>query len=179
MDELFAPWRIDWVRRDPPEADAEDCVFCSFAESGDDRDHLVVARTDGAYVLLNNHPYNPGHAMVVPHVHTGRFPELEGSTLHEMERLTQLTIEALEAAFAPDGYNTGCNLGSAAAGGSIGEHVHRHIVPRWSGDTNFMPVLGETKVIVQALEETYDELHGAFAALSEAEAEDGAVELSI
>lgn len=177
MDSLFAPWRIEWVERDDPPEAADECVFCTFAENGSaDREHLVVARMDEAYALLNNYPYNPGHLMVIPHQHTGRYPALDSAGSRAMERLTRRSIEALETAFEPDGFNTGCNLGSAAAGGSIGEHVHRHIVPRWRGDTNFMPVLGDTKVIVQALEETYETLHAAFAAQDAASGSgDGAV----
>lgn len=168
MDELFAPWRIEWVRKEEPNEDLDECVFCAFSELDDDREHLVVARSDGAYVLLNNRPYNPGHVMIVPHQHTGRYQDLTDEELRSMERLTKRTLTALEVAFDPDGFNTGCNLGSAAAGGSIGDHVHRHIVPRWSGDTNFMPVIGETKVIVQALADTYEELHDAFASFDDA-----------
>lgn len=179
MDQLFAPWRIDWVRREQRPAEADGCVFCDLAEADTDRDHLVVARASGAYVLLNNYPYNPGHALIVPHTHTGRLPALEGDARASFELLTRRTLEALESAFDPDGYNTGCNLGSAAAGGSIGDHVHRHVLPRWAGDTNFMPIIDDTKVIVQALEETYDELHAAFAAFEDAKTAgpDRAVEL--
>lgn len=172
MERLFAPWRIDWVRREDPYESSDECIFCAFCALEDDREHLVVARSESAYVLLNNAPYNPGHVMVIPHQHTGRFQALEDDALRAMERLTQRTLEALERAFEPDGFNTGCNLGTAAAGGSIGDHLHRHIVPRWAGDTNFMPVLDETKVIVQALEATYEELHEAFASLDGAERTD-------
>lgn len=178
MDSLFAPWRIEWVTRDEPPDEADGCVFCRFVDTDDDREHLVVARMDDAYVLLNNYPYNPGHLMIVPHEHTGRYPSLAPETGLAMERLTASSIEALEAAFDPDGFNTGCNLGSAVAGGSIGDHVHRHVVPRWSGDTNFMPIVGETKVIVQALEDTYEALYDAFAELPGASADDGAVNLT-
>ena len=164
MDQLFAPWRIEWVERDR-DNDADDrCVFCTFADPAvEDRERLVVARTGDAYVLLNNYPYNPGHLLIIPHQHTGRYQALEPAASDAMEALTRRSLEALEAAFDPDGFNTGCNLGSAAAGGSLGDHVHRHVVPRWSGDTNFMPVLTETKVIVQALDDTYSALHSAFA----------------
>ena len=165
MEQLFAPWRIEWVTREKPPEEADECVFCTFIDaSPEDRSRLVVARMDAAYVLLNNYPYNPGHLLVIPHTHTGELHSLDGPARDAFETLTYRSIEALESAFDPDGFNTGCNLGSAVAGGSIGDHVHRHIVPRWSGDTNFMPIIGGTKVLVQALEDTYDALYEAFAA---------------
>lgn len=160
MDQLFAPWRIEWVKRDR-RADADGCPFCELPESGNDRDALVVARGEHGYVLLNNSPYNPGHAMVIPYRHVGSYRALEPDELLDCERLVQRTLEAFETALDPDGFNTGCNLGGAG-GGSI-EHVHRHVVPRWRGDTNFMAVIDETNVIVQALEDTYDVLRKAFA----------------
>lgn len=177
MDQLFAPWRIEWVRRPKP-IDEGECVFCRMVDADDDREQLVVARTDRAFVVLNNYPYNPGHLLVVPHRHTGAFQALDSADLTAFARLTQTAIEAIERSLDPDGFNVGCNLGAAAAGGSIGDHVHRHIVPRWNGDTNFMPVIGDTKVIVEALEDTYDSLHEAFGAFDAAEtAGDGAVVL--
>lgn len=160
MDQLFAPWRIEWVEREGP-ADAETCVFCELPGRNADREALIVAESEGGYVLLNNYPYSPGHALVVPRRHTREFRELSGEELLIQGRLTQRTIDALETAMNPDGFNTGMNLGSAG-GGSIG-HLHTHVVPRWQGDTNFMAVIDETKVIVQALEDTYEALHEAFA----------------
>lgn len=178
MDQLFAPWRIEWVRRQTPDEDI-DCVFCHFWETDADRDKLVVARAEHSYALLNNYPYNPGHMMIVPVDHTGHLPDLEQATVAEVGWLTQRAIETLEASYEPDGFNVGYNLGGSASGGSIDNHVHQHVVPRWSGDTNFMPIIDETKVIVEALEATYDQLHGAFAELPEANstATDRAVEL--
>jgi len=164
MEQVFAPWRIDWVEREDRNPDVEACVFCELPGLGADREHGIVARAEGAYVLLNNYPYNPGHAMVVPDAHVGDYGDLPESTLLAKERLLQRTIDAMDAALEPDGYNVGYNLGSAAAGGSIPEHLHGHVVPRWAGDTNFMPVIGDTKVIVEAVEATYDRLHEAFAA---------------
>ncbi len=163
MDQIFAPWRIEWVKRDDRETDA-DCVFCAFAEGDADRENRVVARSDHAFVLLNNYPYNPGHVMVIPHHHTGDYGDLDGDELLDHARLKQYTFEALERAVSPDGFNAGLNLGRGA-GGSIDDHLHTHVVPRWEGDTNFMPVIGDTKVIVQAVEETYDRLHEAFGEL--------------
>ncbi len=174
MEQVFAPWRIEWVRRDE---DYDGCVFCEMRDSGDDRDARVVARSSHSFVVLNNSPYNPGHVMVVPHEHTGDYGALEDDALVDHARLKQATFDALRASFDPDGFNSGLNLGSGA-GGSIGDHLHTHVVPRWTEDTNFMPVTSDTKVIVQALEESYNELHEAFASLESTEdTGDGAVEL--
>ncbi len=174
MEQLFAPWRIEWVERD--DRGGDDCPFCALPAAGDDRANLVVARGDGAFVLLNNYPYSPGHVMVVPYEHTGDYADLDDETLLGHARLTQRTLRALRTALDPDGFNAGLNLGRGA-GGSIDDHLHSHVVPRWEGDTNFMPVISDTKVIVEALDETYDELHDAFAAEDDASVgESGAVE---
>lgn len=162
MDQLFAPWRIEWVRRDEKNEDIEGCPFCVLPEETNARDARVVAESQHAYVLLNNFPYNPGHVMVIPHQHTGDYTDLNDQTLLDHGRLTQRTIQALEDGLSAEGANIGANLG-AAAGGSIGDHVHTHVVPRWNGDTNFMPICSDTKVIVEAVTETYDLLHDVFA----------------
>jgi ATP adenylyltransferase len=160
MDRVFAPWRIEWVRRDSDER-IDGCPFCVLPDRDDDRESRIVARSDHSFVLLNNYPYNPGHVMVIPRRHTGEFEALDDAELLDHGRLKQRTLAALGASVGPDGFNSGLNLGSAA-GGSIGDHVHTHVVPRWNGDTNFMPVLSDTKVIVEALDDTYDLLHEAF-----------------
>jgi len=164
MEQVFAPWRIDWVERDDKNAEFDDCVLCALPDAGEDRERRVLARTDRAYLLLNNYPYSPGHAMVVPHAHTGDLRDLDEETTLAMARLRNRLLDALETAMAPDGFNVGLNLGGGAAGGSIDDHVHTHVVPRWEGDTNFMPVLSDTQVIVEALEDTYDRLHEALTA---------------
>jgi ATP adenylyltransferase len=163
MDQVFAPWRIDWVEREDKNEEIDDCVFCELPDLGPDSEQGVVARSEHAYVVLNNYPYNPGHVMVIPFIHTGDYRDLDERTVLAHSKLTQRTIEALDRAMDPEGYNAGLNLGSAAAGGSVGDHLHTHVVPRWTGDTNFMPVIGDTKVIVEALADTYDRLHEAFA----------------
>ena len=161
MNQLFAPWRIEWVEREDQEF--EGCTFCALPEAdGTDRERNLLARGDDAYVLLNNYPYNPGHAMVIPRVHTGEYRSLDRDCLLAKERLVQRTVDAMDTALAPDGYNVGYNLGGDAAGGSIGEHLHAHVVPRWTGDTNFMPTVSDTKLIVEAVADTYNRLHGAF-----------------
>lgn len=161
MDQLFAPWRIEWVERE--EADSEGCVFCDLPDRDPDRDNYLVAESEHAYVLLNNYPYNPGHALVIPRTHTGTYQDLADEELLGHARLKGRTFEAMRDGLNPDGFNAGLNLGQGS-GGSITDHLHTHVVPRWEGDTNFMPVLGDTKVIVQAIDDTYSRLHDAFAA---------------
>ena len=177
MDQLFAPWRIEWVERDG-DGDDGGCPFCALPERGDDREVRIVARSERAFVLLNNYPYNPGHAMVIPYAHEGDYRSLDEAVLLDHARLKQRTFDALETALEPDAFNAGLNLGGPA-GGSIEDHLHTHVVPRWSGDTNFMPVIGDTKVIVEAIEDTYDRIREAFAAQpGAARADGGAVALS-
>ena len=161
MDRIFAPWRIEWVERDADPIDG--CPFCVLPEREDAREARIVARSERNYVLLNNAPYNPGHAMVIPDAHVEDPTDLDDATLFDHAKLTAATLDALRRDMDPDGVNTGRNLGGDAAGGSV-DHLHTHVVPRWSGDTNFMPVTGDTKVIVEAIERTYDHLHDGFAA---------------
>ncbi|MDG5819422.1 HIT domain-containing protein [Natronococcus sp. A-GB7] len=162
MEQVFAPWRIEWIRREKKNPDVDSCVFCEFPDREDDRENRLVARSEHAFVLLNNYPYNPGHVMVIPYAHTGEYGDLSDEQLLDHARLKQRTFDALETGLGPDGFNAGLNLGDGA-GGSIDDHLHTHVVPRWEGDTNFMPVIGDTSVIVEALEDTYDHLHEAFA----------------
>ena len=164
MEQVFAPWRIEWVEREDRNEDLDGCVFCALPEREDARETRVVAATEHAFVLLNNYPYNPGHVMVIPREHTGDYRDLDDETLLDHARLKGRTFDALERALSPDGFNAGLNLGRSA-GGSIADHLHTHVVPRWGGDTNFMPVVADTKVIVEAVDDTYDRLHEAFAEL--------------
>jgi ATP adenylyltransferase len=175
MDQLFAPWRIEWVERDAEEDKIEGCPFCVLPDREDAREARIVAESEHAFALLNNYPYNPGHAMVIPRVHTGDYTVLDDDVLLDHARLKQRTIEAIEDGLGADGVNAGLNLGDAS-GGSIDDHLHTHVVPRWRGDTNFMPVLSDTKVIVEAVDDTYETLHDAFASQSDASVSDsGAV----
>lgn len=163
MEQVFAPWRIEWIEREDQEAGDSGCVFCELPEQETDRENRIVARSEHAFVLLNNYPYNPGHAMVIPRAHTGDYAALSEGELLDHARLKQRTIEALDAALDPHGFNAGLNLGEGS-GGSIGDHLHTHVVPRWNGDTNFMPVISDTKVIVEAIDETYDRVREVFTA---------------
>ena len=162
MDQIFAPWRIEWVEREDKNESIDGCPFCVLPTREEDRSNLVVAESESTVVILNNYPYNPGHAMVIPRRHVGSYEELPDAELLDHARLKQVTLRALKTGLGPDGFNTGMNLGEGA-GGSIGDHIHTHIVPRWRGDTNFMPVVGDTNVIVEAVTETYNRLHKGFA----------------
>jgi ATP adenylyltransferase len=147
MEHLWAPWRLEYVQ----EAGAgEQCVFCAegAAELGDAS--LVVHRGERAFVLLNKFPYSSGHLMVAPIRHAPDLGDLDGDEAAEIHALTVQAIQALKAVYTPDGFNVGWNLGSVA-GGSITGHLHEHIVPRWGGDTNFMPVLADVKVLPEHL----------------------------
>lgn len=162
MEQIFAPWRIDWIERPDKNAEFDACVFCELPEREDDRDNYLLARGEHAYVLLNNYPYNPGHAMVIPYEHGGEYTAASDEALLGKERMIQRTAEAMDVGLGAEAYNVGYNLGGGAAGGSIADHLHAHVIPRWTGDTNFMPVISDTTVIVEAVKDTYDRLHEAF-----------------
>lgn len=140
-----------------------DCVFCDKAAERRDVENLVLHRGSLAYVLLNLYPYNSGHLMVAPYAHSGDLTAVPTEVGAELFSLCQRSIAALAAEYQPDGYNVGLNLGEVA-GGSISQHLHLHVVPRWNGDTNFMPVTADTKVLPETLERTYERLKGRFGA---------------
>jgi len=150
MKQLWAPWRLEYI-----EAADEDsgCIFCRAAASTDDEEALVVHRGEHAFVLLNKFPYVSGHLMVAPYRHLGDFAGLTDEEALEVHRLGERGMAALAEAYAPQGYNVGWNLGRIAGAGIV-DHVHLHVVPRWAGDTNFMPVLADVKVLPEHLLET-------------------------
>ena len=150
MDSLHAPWRIEYILSPKPKLDAS--LFTQIAQSTDDETNLIIARARSCYALLNRYPYNGGHVMVVPYKEV---PDLNGLTddeLADLWKLVRRCTNALTAAMKPDGFNIGINLGKVAGAG-IAEHLHIHIVPRWNGDTNFMPVIAHTGVVPDALKE--------------------------
>ncbi|MGQ9731167.1 MAG: HIT family protein [Candidatus Zipacnadales bacterium] len=157
MDRLWAPWRIGYVVGEKPSG----CIFCSKANAGDDEEELILNRGDLSYVLMNAYPYNNGHLLVVPYDHVADVVALDEAQLAELMILTKRWIEILRATMAPDGFNVGLNIGRVAGAG-IEQHVHLHIVPRWNGDTNFMPVLANTRVVPQSLRECYQLLRQGF-----------------
>ncbi|MHB8468486.1 MAG: HIT family protein [Gaiellaceae bacterium] len=146
MDRLWAPWRLEYVQT----ADAQPgCVFCR-ALAGDDEGHLVVQRGERAFVLLNRFPYASGHLLVAPARHGLDFAELDDAEALEVHRLAAAGIEALRAVYSPEGFNLGWNMGRIAGAG-IPDHGHLHVVPRWAGDTSFMPVLADVRVLPEQL----------------------------
>ena len=157
VKQLWAPWRLEYVAA---AGEPQGCAFC-LAEDGNDEDRLVVHRGELGLVLLNKYPYASGHLMVAPRRHVGEFAALTDAEALGLHRLAAEGLEALAATYRPDGYNVGWNLGRVAGAGIV-DHVHQHVVPRWSGDTNFMPVLADVKVLPEHLLETRRKLSAAW-----------------
>ena len=156
MDQLWAPWRLSYVTQParPRPAD-DDCFICRGLAEADDRRNLIALRTGRSCVVLNRFPYNNGHLLVAPLAHKGRLDELTPDETLELQDIIRRMATILQERMNPDGFNVGLNLGRAAGAGLPG-HLHWHVVPRWDGDTNFMPVLADAKVIVQSLDALYD-----------------------
>ena len=147
--QLWAPWRLEYIKR----ADEQPgCVFCD-AAAGDDEERLVLRRGTDAFALLNKFPYSSGHLMVAPYRHVGELSGLGDSEALEIHSLATAGLAALRSVYGPEGFNLGWNLGRVAGAGVV-DHVHLHVVPRWAGDTNFMPVLADVKVLPEHLQET-------------------------
>jgi len=159
LDRLWAPWRIEYI--EAPHPLDEGCVFCDKLALGDDEQALILARAGRAFAMLNAYPYNPGHLMVAPLRHIGGLEDLDAAELADVDGLLQRSLGALKKASVPDGFNVGLNLGRVAGAGVLG-HVHWHVVPRWNGDTNFMAVVGEVRVLREALSATYAKLRPLF-----------------
>jgi ATP adenylyltransferase len=157
--QLWAPWRLEYIKQAD---EVPGCVFCT-ALAGADEELLVVHRGEGAFVLLNRYPYSSGHLMVAPARHVGLYEELTAAEVAEIHRLTVAALAALRQVYAPHGHNVGWNLGRVAGAGVV-DHVHQHVVPRWGGDTNFMPVLADVKVMPEHLAETRQRLAAAWPA---------------
>jgi len=149
VKQLWAPWRLEYIKSADEDSS---CVFCAAAEGGDD-EKLILHRGVRSIALLNKYPYSSGHFMVAPTRHVADFGELDQEEVLELHRLAAAGMGALAETYAPQGYNVGWNLGRVAGAGVV-DHVHLHVVPRWAGDTNFMPVLADTKVLPEHLQET-------------------------
>jgi ATP adenylyltransferase len=160
MERLWAPWRMEYIDSARNEEDAG-CLFCEAPGMGDDEKALILARSDKSFAILNKYPYNSGHLMVAPFRHVGELEDLEDDESLDMQRLLQRSIKAVKEAMKPDGFNLGMNLGTVAGAG-IPDHLHWHVVPRWNGDTNFMPVLGNTRILPQAPLDTFKSLGAAW-----------------
>lgn len=158
MDRLWAPWRAQYITQagDPDPG----CIFCQKLNDTHDEENLVLTRTDRCLVLMNLYPYNNGHLLVAPQRHVGELEAMNGDELRELMEVTRWMVRVLRRAMRPHGFNIGINVGRVAGAGIPG-HLHIHIVPRWDGDTNFMPVLGEAKVISEDLAQTYRKIRQA------------------
>ena len=158
-DILWAPWRMEYILGTKENG----CIFCDKPKQDTDRENLIVHRGRLSFVVMNKYPYNNGHLMVVPYRHEAEFERLTAEENLELMALLQSSVRALRKIMAPHGFNLGMNVG-AAAGAGIDCHLHFHIVPRWRADTNFMPVVGHTKVISEGLWETWGQLRQVFTA---------------
>ncbi len=153
MESLWAPWRMDYIVSDK----SKECVFCTAPKAENDSIKKILFRGPNSYVILNIFPYANGHLMICPYRHVGCITLLNDEEFHEMSLLTKRSLDILRQEYRPDGFNTGYNIGKSGGAG-FDEHLHGHIVPRWNGDTNFMPVLAETKVHPEHIEATYNRL---------------------
>jgi ATP adenylyltransferase len=158
MNQLWSPWRMEYIENNNKEAG---CVFCQAQAQPDSAENLIAFRGERAYVILNRFPYTSGHLMVIPFVHQSNLEELDPATRAEMMELTARCTTILREIYNPQGFNVGVNIGEAAGAGVLG-HVHIHIVPRWKGDTNFMSAIGGTRVLPEALDQTYLRVREAF-----------------
>ena len=167
MEKIFAPWRMQYILSNSESEDKtpDGCIFCVFPKLSEDEKRLIIERGKSCFVIMNAYPYNPGHLMVVPYRHTSDFTSLTAEELAEAFALVQKSIKALNTLIQPHGFNIGVNLGRTAGAG-IDQHLHIHIVPRWNGDTNFMPVTGETRVISESLQSTYSRLTAIWKTIS-------------
>ena len=154
-NQLWAPWRYDYIRTADQTLSASGCIFCSIFAAADDRANLLLYRGKSCFVLLNAYPYTSGHLMVSPNRHVADLSQLDDLELLELNKLVAKSVAWTTAAYGPHGFNVGMNLGKAAGAG-IPDHLHCHVVPRWEGDTNFMTPIGNVRVIPQSLEDSYD-----------------------
>ena len=158
MKQLWSPWRMEYIENNNKE---DGCVFCIALAKTDSAENLIAFRGVYSFVILNRFPYTSGHLMVIPFEHKSNLEELDAVTRAEMMELTSRCTTVLNTVYKPQGFNVGVNIGEAAGAGVVG-HVHIHIVPRWRGDTNFMSSVGETRVLPEALEETYKRVKAVF-----------------
>lgn len=153
MQHLWSPWRVQYIRRYPQRG----CFFCRYIRQNRDRENLIVVRSRRCFCIMNRFPYNSGHLMVAPMAHKGELSQLSSLEFSELFKLMLQMIKLLKRVMRPQGFNVGLNLGHVAGAGAKG-HLHIHIVPRWEADTNFMPVISDTKVVSQSLQQLYEQL---------------------
>ncbi|MBE0644816.1 MAG: HIT domain-containing protein [Bacteroidetes bacterium] len=164
MDRLWSPWRSQYIQTFGTEQEGRGCVFCEALASSDDDNRYLVRRHQHCFTMLNLYPYNSGHLLIIPKLHTATYADLSIEAYREMTELLRDWMAVLDRAMHPQGYNIGSNIGRVGGAG-IDQHVHMHIVPRWSGDANFMPVIADTKVISESMDDTMRKLREAFDAV--------------
>jgi ATP adenylyltransferase len=157
---------MEWVKKEDRNQNIDGCVFCELPQLAADDENLILLRSADTYVLLNNAPYTPGHMLVIPHNHVKGFHEMSDREILDHGRVKRIATRALKSSMYPDGLNMGTNQGEAG-GASVTDHVHTHIVPRWNGDTTFMPITADTRVIEESVEDTYKHLREALAEFNE------------
>ncbi len=162
MDRLWAPWRMEYILNEMDQKDG--CIFCDFPAKNEDKKYLIVYRSEKCYVIMNKYPYNNGHVLIVPYHHTGDLFELNDEILLDMQKTIRKTVQVMRKILHPHALNIGLNMGRIAGAG-IDEHIHYHVVPRWDGDTNFMPVISGTKVVSESVQVTRQKLADEFARL--------------
>ncbi|AWR97220.1 HIT domain-containing protein [Acidianus sulfidivorans JP7] len=158
MEYIWAPWRSAYVADTSKKTKKDSsCIFCDFIKQDNDKENLIVYRGRYAFVILNRFPYNPGHLMIVPYRHVSTLELLEDHEISEIFKLSKISMKVIRSIYSPDGFNLGVNIGRVAGAG-IESHVHVHIVPRWNGDANFMPIIANTKVLPESLGDTYKKI---------------------
>jgi ATP adenylyltransferase len=160
MERLWSPWRMEYIQSNKEQSEDAECIFCRI-QRGEESER-VLTRSELGFVVLNKYPYSPGHILVIPNRHVGDLEELEDDESLDLQRLMKRSVKALREEYAPHGFNIGMNLGRIAGAG-VPDHLHWHVVPRWSADTSFMPVVGETIVLPELVEETARRLAPRFA----------------
>jgi len=157
MKQIWAPWRMEYIRMEKPKG----CILCGKPGQDNDAKNHILYRGENNFVIMNIYPYNPGHLMIAPYRHVASLEELTDEELHEQFDIVSRSIKVLRQVFNPGGFNLGINIGKVAGAG-IEDHIHTHVVPRWQGDTNCMPVISDVRVLPEALDETYQKLKGKF-----------------
>ena len=157
MKHIWAPWRMEYIQMEK----AKGCILCEKPAQDSDAANYILYRGDKNFVIMNTYPYNPGHLMIAPYRHVASLEELSDEELHEHFDIVSRSVKVLKQVFNPGGFNLGINIGKVAGAG-IEDHIHTHIVPRWQGDTNCMPVVADVRVVPEALAETYRKLKGKF-----------------
>lgn len=154
MEFIHAPWRKEYVRN---LSKMSECIFCRALKMKNDKEAFILFRGQDNFVLLNKYPYTPGHLMIAPYKHLASFEKANKESTDEMTDILKLSLRILKEKYSPHGFNTGMNLGHSAGAG-VADHFHLHLIPRWTGDSNFMPLVGKTKVVIEDIETTYDRL---------------------